>query len=209
MYRAVLDACVLVPNLQRDFLLQLATEEAFSPLWGSGILTELDYTLAKLHGITGITDGEERRRHLLAQMKRAFPGSEVNSRCTGYRRIVTTRVVGRQPNGSCANRRVTVSRGAPSQPHRRHHPSGSRTRHARTARPGSSRWPVTSSPSASSRQNVVRSGQVKVASGTSRSSRWQRQNSHHRKASTPTQAPTRRVPLASRDNVTRRLHPQL
>jgi len=79
MYRAVLDACVLVPNLQRDFLLQLATEEAFSPLWGSGILTELDYTLAKLHGIKGITNSEERRRHLLAQMKRAFPGSEVNA----------------------------------------------------------------------------------------------------------------------------------
>ncbi len=79
MYRAVLDACVLVPSLQRDFLLQLATEEAFSPLWGSGILTELDYTLAKLHGAKGIADSEERRRHLLAQMKSAFPGSEVNA----------------------------------------------------------------------------------------------------------------------------------
>lgn len=79
MYRAVLDACVLVPSLQRDFLLQLATEEAFSPLWGSGILTELEYTLAKLHERRHISDGEERRRRLLAQMKRAFPGSEVNA----------------------------------------------------------------------------------------------------------------------------------
>lgn len=79
MYRAVLDACALVPSLQRDFLLQLATEEAFAPLWGTGILTELDYTLAKLHERRGISNSEERRRHLLAQMEHAFPGSEVKA----------------------------------------------------------------------------------------------------------------------------------
>lgn len=79
MYRAVLDICVLVPSLQRDFLLQLATEEAFAPLWGSGILAELDYTLADLHRRRGISDSEIRRRHLIAQMKHAFPGSEVNA----------------------------------------------------------------------------------------------------------------------------------
>jgi predicted nucleic acid-binding protein len=79
MYRAVLDACVLVPSLQRDFLLQLATEEAFAPLWGTGILAELDYTLAKLYKRRSINDSEERRRHLLDQMKHAFPGSEVNA----------------------------------------------------------------------------------------------------------------------------------
>lgn len=79
MFRAVLDACTLVPSLQRDFLLQLATEEAFAPVWGTGILTELDYTLALLHERRGISDSEERRRHLLTQMKHAFPGSEVNA----------------------------------------------------------------------------------------------------------------------------------
>ncbi|HIT74804.1 MAG TPA: hypothetical protein IAA98_04395 [Candidatus Avipropionibacterium avicola] len=61
MYRAVLDTCALVPSLQRDFLLQLATEDAFAPMWGTGILAELDYTLARLHEQRGIGDSEHRR----------------------------------------------------------------------------------------------------------------------------------------------------
>jgi hypothetical protein len=44
---------------------------------------------------------------------------------------VTSNVIGRQPSGSCTNRRTTVSRGDPSLPHRRHQRSGSATRHAR------------------------------------------------------------------------------
>jgi hypothetical protein len=66
-----------VPNLQRDFLLQLATEEAYAPVWGSGILFELDYVLAGLHDKRGITDSASRRQHLFNQLKYAFPGSEV------------------------------------------------------------------------------------------------------------------------------------
>lgn len=79
MYRAVLDTCVLVPSLQRDFLLKLAAEEAFAPLWGTGILTELDYVLARLHERRHVMDSDVRRRHLLDQMRRAFPGSEVKA----------------------------------------------------------------------------------------------------------------------------------
>lgn len=79
MYRAVLDTCALVPSLQRDFLLQLAAEEAFAPLWGTGILAELNYVLADLHRRRGISNSEGRRSHLLNQMKRAFPGSEVDA----------------------------------------------------------------------------------------------------------------------------------
>jgi len=79
VYRAVLDTCAPVPSLQRDFLLQLATEEAYAPLWGSGILFELDYVLAGLHDKRGITDSASRRQHLFDQLKQAFPGSEVHA----------------------------------------------------------------------------------------------------------------------------------
>ena len=88
------------------------------------------------------------------------------------RLIVTTRLVGRCPNGSCANERVTLSRGVPWPPQRRHHRSNSpgTGRQASTARPGSRRCAITSRPSSSRRQNAARSGRTKVASRMSRSS---------------------------------------
>lgn len=73
MFKAVLDTCVLVPDLQRDFLLQLATERSYVALWGTGILFELDYVLESL----GRT--EPQRRHLLQQMQGAFPGSTIEA----------------------------------------------------------------------------------------------------------------------------------
>ena len=79
MYRAVLDTCALVPGRQRDFLLQLAAEEAYAPLWGSGILVELDYVLARLDAKRGRQDSAAYRKPLFAQMKRAFPGAEINA----------------------------------------------------------------------------------------------------------------------------------
>lgn len=79
MYRVVLDTCALVPSLQRDFLLQLATEDAYAPVWGSGIIFELDYVLAGLYERRGITDSAIRRRHFFDQLKEAFPGSEVQA----------------------------------------------------------------------------------------------------------------------------------
>lgn len=79
MYRAVLDTCALVPGRQRDFLLQLAAEEAYAPLWGSGILVELDYVLARLDAKRGREGSEAYRRRLFEQMKRAFPGAEISA----------------------------------------------------------------------------------------------------------------------------------
>ena len=63
------------------------------------------------------------------------------------------------PDGEGANRRTPGSRSGGTS--RR----GRRPRHANTARSGSRRCPVTTSPSASSRQNTVRSGRPKPASG--------------------------------------------
>jgi hypothetical protein len=53
------------------------------PLWGSGILFELDYVLAGLHAKRGVTDNASRRQHLFDQLKQAFPGSEVQAPKTG------------------------------------------------------------------------------------------------------------------------------
>lgn len=77
VYRAVLDTCVLVPGRQRDFLLQLAAEEAYAPLWSPGILAELDYVFARLDAKRGREARQVHRRRLFEQMQRAFPGAEI------------------------------------------------------------------------------------------------------------------------------------
>lgn len=81
MYRAVLDTNVLIPGAQRDFLLQLAAEWAYIPLWSSGIIDELDYVLAELHETRGVAaaDSAEHRAHLLDRMQRAFPGALIEA----------------------------------------------------------------------------------------------------------------------------------
>src|ERR1700676_1504104 len=81
MFAALLDTSVLWPSLQRDFLLSLAVEGMYRPLWSSEILTELEFCeTEKL-----IKRGEQpdtaaaRARHLIDQMTTAFDDALVEN----------------------------------------------------------------------------------------------------------------------------------
>lgn len=81
MFAALLDTSVLWPSLQRDFLLSLAIEGLYRPLWSSEILTELEYhETQKL-----INRGEQpdaaaaRARHLIDEMTTAFDDAPVEN----------------------------------------------------------------------------------------------------------------------------------
>src|SRR6516165_3485697 len=71
----------VVPNLQRDFLLSLAIEGMYRPLWSSAILAELEY--AESHKL--MDRGEQpdvaatRARHLIDQMTAAFDDALVEN----------------------------------------------------------------------------------------------------------------------------------
>lgn len=80
MFTALLDTCVLWPSTQRDFLLSLAVEGMYRPIWSSAILDELEFTeTAKLTGKLGVDvgDAELRARHLIEAMRTAFDDAEV------------------------------------------------------------------------------------------------------------------------------------
>jgi hypothetical protein len=81
MFAALLDTSVLWPSLQRDFLLSLAIEGLYRPLWSNEILAELEYC----ERVKLIDRGEspdaaaERARHLITQMTTAFDDTLVEN----------------------------------------------------------------------------------------------------------------------------------
>ena len=81
MFAALLDTSVLWPSLQRDFLLSLAIEGLYRPLWSSAILAELEYH--ETHKL--IDRGEQldvaarRARHLIDHMTTAFDDALVEN----------------------------------------------------------------------------------------------------------------------------------
>jgi hypothetical protein len=80
VFTALLDTCVLWPSLQRDFLLSLAVEGLYRPVWSAVILDELEYHgAAKLikRGET-VDQATERAQRLIARMRTAFNDAEVH-----------------------------------------------------------------------------------------------------------------------------------
>lgn len=79
MFAAVLDACVLWPSLQRDFLLSMAAERLYRPLWSHILLDEVeDNEAAKLvrRGVLPL-DAEHRAAFLRGRMEQGFPDAIV------------------------------------------------------------------------------------------------------------------------------------
>lgn len=79
MFAALLDTCVLWPSRQRDFLLSLAIEGMYRPLWSAAILEELEYNEAEKLVGRGVESVEARHRatRLVSEMRKAFNDAEV------------------------------------------------------------------------------------------------------------------------------------
>ncbi|MGW4089093.1 PIN domain-containing protein [Nocardia sp. NPDC004750] len=81
MFAVVLDTCVLYPSLQRDFLLSLAVESLYRPLWSDRILEEVEYTetakLVEQGEVQG--EAERRARRLVETMRAAFDDALVRN----------------------------------------------------------------------------------------------------------------------------------
>src|SRR3954470_20491733 len=62
VFTALLDTSVLWPSLQRDFLLSLAIEGLYRPVWSSAILEELEYHEAQKLTNRGVPPTEAEQR---------------------------------------------------------------------------------------------------------------------------------------------------
>lgn len=79
MFAALLDTSALWPSTRRDFLLSLAVEGIYRPLWSSAILEELrESEVLKFVRAGELTEvARSRADHLVEQMRIAFDDAEV------------------------------------------------------------------------------------------------------------------------------------
>lgn len=79
MFVALLDTSVLWPSLQRDFLLSLAIERVYRPVWSEAILAELEYheSLKLQRRGSGEKDSRARAARLVSHMRTAFSDAVV------------------------------------------------------------------------------------------------------------------------------------
>jgi predicted nucleic acid-binding protein len=82
VFAALLDTCVLWPSKQRDFLLSLAVQNLYRPLWSSAILDELYYCeFDKLTEKQGMAEAqaEAKAAKLIERMRTNFDDAEVQN----------------------------------------------------------------------------------------------------------------------------------
>jgi predicted nucleic acid-binding protein len=81
VFAALLDTCVLYPSLQRDFLLSLAVENLYRPLWSSEILAELYECEVEKLIRSGLTEAsaDTRAGRLIEIMRTHFDDTEVQN----------------------------------------------------------------------------------------------------------------------------------
>lgn len=79
MFTALLDTCVLWPSVQRDFLLSLASEHLYRPVWSWRLLEEVEYVEEQKLIKRGASpeDAARRAAFLVDQMRGAFSDAEV------------------------------------------------------------------------------------------------------------------------------------
>lgn len=79
-FTVLVDACSLVPALNRNLLLSLAEAEFFRVRWSVAILDEAERAIAKVIADKGIADAEDRAKRARGHMEGAFGDAAV----TGY-----------------------------------------------------------------------------------------------------------------------------